>query len=97
VTAGAVRISRRLPLGWAPWVAAVWAIGFAAASLYLAAGGTSGLDLVAVAIKTRIQARDPAMVVVLWITGGLKLAAAALALLALPACSGWTHDNDRRR
>lgn len=89
MTAGPSRGSQRPPPAWAPWAAAVWAAGFAAGSLYLAAGGTGGLGLVAAAIEDRIRARDPAMVAALRVTGGLKLAAAALALSTLRAWSGW--------
>lgn len=89
MTAGPIHGSQRPPSAWAPWAAAVWAAGFAAGNLYLAAGGTGGLGLVAAAIENRIRARDPAMVAALWVTGGLKLAAAALALSTLHAWSGW--------
>lgn len=49
----------RPPLAWAPWAAAMWAASFAAGSVYLAAGGTRGLGLLAVALSDRIHARDP--------------------------------------
>jgi hypothetical protein len=65
------------PLGIA---AAVWALLFAATSVYWAAGGKLGTDTVARALAERVAARDPGFVATLWAAAALKALLAALAL-----------------
>lgn len=69
--------------------AAAWALLFAAGSCYVALGGRRGSTMVAPAIVERVLADDPAMIRVLWVAGGLKVALAALLLgvVRLPARS----------
>ncbi len=64
---------------WSPdgaaYAACAWAVVFAAASFYWAAGGTVGADTVG-SVITRL----PGIVALLWVTGALKVIGALLAL-----------------
>ena len=64
---------------WSPdgaaYAACAWAVVFAAASFYWAAGGTVGEDTVG-GVITRL----PGIVALLWVTGALKVIGALLAL-----------------
>ena len=59
----------------AAYAACAWAVVFAAASFYWAAGGTAGEDTVG-GVITRL----PGIVALLWVTGALKVIGALLAL-----------------
>jgi hypothetical protein len=73
--------------GRAPaFLAALWALAFAAASAYWAAGGTGGANTIARSLADRAAERDPAFVVTLWGAAAVKATLAALALaLVRPA------------
>jgi hypothetical protein len=64
----------------AAYAAAAWALLFAAMSFYWALGGTVGLDTLGVEIERDARARESDTIALVWVTGLLKLAAAALAL-----------------
>lgn len=64
----------------AGYAACAWALIFAAASFYWAAGGTAGAETIGPALTSLALARDPEFVAALWITGALKVAAGLLAL-----------------
>ena len=67
-------------------LAALWALAFAAASAYWAAGGTGGAGTIARSLADRAAERDPELVATLWGAAVLKAMVAALALaLARPA------------
>jgi len=68
------------PPTWPGYAAAGWACAFAAASFYWAAGGRIGLSTLAQSLREQAVARDQAFITVIWITGGLKVAAGLLAL-----------------
>lgn len=63
----------------AAYAAAVWALLFAAMSFYWALGGRAGLSTQAVSIRNQVD--DPTFVVVLWVTGILKVLAALIAVV----------------
>ena len=66
--------------------AALWALAFAAASAYWAAGGTGGASTIARSLGDRAAERDPELVATHWGVAVLKAMFAALALaLARPA------------
>ena len=71
---------RRSSSGWASYAAAAWALAFAALSFYWAAGGRLGLSTLSEGIRVRVAQRDHGFIAVVWITGALKVLAAALAL-----------------
>lgn len=73
----------RPPRSWLDgvgYVACAWALIFSAQSFYHAAGGTAGAETIGPAIAEPVLAREPLWVAAMWITGGLKVAAALLAL-----------------
>lgn len=76
---------RGVVLPAAAWAACAWACIFAIPSFYWALGGTGGLST----ISRSAVAADPSFgfIVLLWVTGGLKLGlgAVALALRTPPA------------
>jgi len=53
---------------------------FAAISFYWGSGGTAALDTIGGMIERMARAGDPSIYVVVWVTGLLRLAGAALAL-----------------
>ena len=57
----------------AAYAACAWAVVFAAASFYWAAGGTAGADTIG-GVITRL----PGIVALLWVTGALKVIGALL-------------------
>lgn len=68
-----------------------WTLVFAAMSFYWAAGGMMGVESLGGAVYEKALERDPGFAVVVWATGFVKLAGAALLLLLLrsdrrPAC-----------
>ncbi len=65
---------------WIPYAAASWAVAFAIVSFYWASGGTIGVGTLATSIQQLGRERDRSFVVEVWVTGVLKLLAAALAL-----------------
>jgi Protein of unknown function (DUF3995) len=65
---------------WVPLAAAAWALAFAAVSFYWAAGGEVGLETVGEEIEREALAREPDAIALVWVTGGLKVLGAALAL-----------------
>jgi hypothetical protein len=65
---------------WPAYAAAVWAVLFAAYSIYGALGGELGVDQLARDIREDAEARDTGFVAELWVAGALKLVAAAIAL-----------------
>lgn len=69
---------------WAAYAAAIWAFAFAAMSFYWAAGGTVGVHTLGEGIAQMAETRDPELIGLTWITGGLKVLAGVFALL-LPA------------
>jgi Protein of unknown function (DUF3995) len=73
---------KRAP-AWAPLAAAAWALAFAGVSFYWAAGGEVGLETVGEEIERDALARDPDAIALVWVTGGLKVLGAALALALL--------------
>jgi hypothetical protein len=77
---GAASKQRSRPAMWAAYAACVWALLFAAMSLYWAAGGTAGADTIGDAITGPVLARDPAFVAILWATGVVKALGCLLAL-----------------
>lgn len=71
------------PAGWAVWAAfgaCVWAWVFAALSFYWALGGMVGVEAVSSAIVSLARARVPWLIVVLWLTGLLKIGSGLLVL-----------------
>ncbi|WP_294084990.1 DUF3995 domain-containing protein [Sphaerobacter sp.] len=64
----------------AGYAASAWALIFSAQSFYHAAGGTAGAETIGPAIAEHVLAREPLWVAAMWITGGLKVAAALLGL-----------------
>lgn len=76
-------VTPRAPRRWAAaagYAACGWALAFAAASFYWAAGGTIGAETIGPALASLALARDPEFIAVLWITGALKVVAGLLAL-----------------
>lgn len=70
---------------WAAYAAAAWAVVFAVRGAYWALGGTAGLGTLSQGIREARADRDPWLFAGLWITVGLELFVAALALaLVLP-------------
>jgi Protein of unknown function (DUF3995) len=61
-------------------LAAAWALAFAAISFYWAAGGEVGLETVGEEIERDALAREPDAIALVWVTGGLKVLGAGLAL-----------------
>lgn len=72
----------------AGYAACIWALAFAAASFYWAAGGTAGAETIGPALAGLALARDPEFVAILWITGALKAVAGLLALALTGARPG---------
>lgn len=68
----------RHPGTGAALAAAALGTAFAAVSAYWALGGPLLLDTVGGALEARGQAGDPALIALVWVTVGLKLAAAVL-------------------
>jgi hypothetical protein len=66
-----------------PYAACAWALAFAAVSFYWAAGGEVGLETVGEEIRRDALAREPDAIAIVWVTGGLKVLGAALALALL--------------
>jgi Protein of unknown function (DUF3995) len=64
----------------AAYAAAAWALLFAAMSFYWALGGTLGLDTLGNELEREARAREPETLALVWVTGLLKVAGAALAL-----------------
>jgi hypothetical protein len=62
------------------YAAAGWALAFTGLSVYWAAGGTVGEGTIGTAIERVAVAREPAFVLLLWVTAGLKFMAVLLAL-----------------
>jgi len=62
----------------AAYAAAAWAFVFAAMSIYWALGGRWSLSTQALAIRDQVD--DPQFVLVLWLTGFLKIVAGLIAL-----------------
>jgi len=60
--------------------AAAWAALFALTSFAWAAGATTGLSTLGTEIERQAREADTAFVALVWVTGVLKLAAAAIAL-----------------
>lgn len=73
---------------WAAYAACAWALLFAAASFYWAAGGSIGADTISGDVK-----RLPGIVSVLWVTGFAKVIAG---LLALALVRNWGRAIPRR-
>jgi hypothetical protein len=65
---------------WAGYAAAAWAILFAIRGAYWALGGTVGLGTLSEGIRQARAERDPWLFAGLWITVGLEVVAALLAL-----------------
>ncbi len=65
---------------WFAYAAAVWAFIFAALSFYWAAGGMIGANTLGEGIERLALARDPELLSITGITGGLKVIAGVLAL-----------------
>lgn len=65
---------------WAGYGAAAWALVFAVRGAYWALGGTVGLDTVAGGIREAAAAGDPTVFVALWVSVGLEILVALLAL-----------------
>ncbi|MET9315318.1 hypothetical protein ABZX12_26175 [Kribbella sp. NPDC003505] len=63
--------------------AALWALLFAGGSFYTALGGEAGGKMIAPDLANRVLADDPAMIRLLWITGGLKTALAIALIVAV--------------
>src|SRR5579863_7454453 len=83
ITASPRSSMRVASLIWAPYTASVWSLLFAGTSFYWAAGGMLGVDTLGSAIQAQVH--DPAFIAVVWLTGGVKLAAGLGALtLARP-------------
>jgi Protein of unknown function (DUF3995) len=64
----------------AAYGAAAWAILFAAMSAFWALGGTLGLETLGNEIEREARERDSDTIALVWVTAGLKLIGAALAL-----------------
>lgn len=64
----------------AAYAAAAWALLFAAMSFFWALGGTLGLETLGNELEREARARDPDTIVLVWVTGLLKLVGAVLAL-----------------
>ncbi len=71
---------RRPSRTWPGYAAAAWALGFAALSFYWAAGGRLGLGTLAQTIREQAIAREPELIRIVWLTGGLKVLAAVVAM-----------------
>lgn len=65
---------------FAGYAACAWAVAFATASFYWAAGGTAGGATIGPVLERLGQTREPGFVVILWLTGALKLVVGGLAL-----------------
>lgn len=65
---------------WPAYAAAVWAVAFGCLSFYWAAGGGLGLGTLAQAIREPVLSGDPGFILLVWVTGVLKVAAALLPL-----------------
>lgn len=85
---------------WAAYAACAWAVVFAAASFYWAAGGTAGSGTVAKMYTASAVAHDAGLAAQLWIAGVLKLLIGVLALALvqrwgrrfprwMPLAAGW--------
>jgi hypothetical protein len=84
-TADIARTRAARSSSWAAYAACAWGLIFAGVSFYWGLGGRTLLDTVGGAIERHALAGDTALVAAVWITGALKLVAAALALaLARP-------------
>lgn len=65
---------------WAGYAACGWCCVFAMMSFYWAIGGTAGISTVSPSLQPFVMARDPGFIMILWITGGLKLIGGVFAL-----------------
>ena len=73
-------------------LAALWALAFAVASAYWAAGGTGGVNTIARSLADRAAEREPGFVATLWAVAAAKALLVALALaLARPAAARFTR------
>jgi hypothetical protein len=90
--AHAVRAQRRGPT-WPAYAAAIWAVAFGSLSFYWAAGGRLGLGTLAEEIRQDALARDDGFILLVWVTGALKL---VLALLPLALVRQWHLGVPRR-
>ncbi|MFJ6194957.1 DUF3995 domain-containing protein [Micromonospora sp. NPDC092111] len=88
-TADPARRSDARPGVWAGYGACLWALLFAALSVYWAAGGRVGAGTIGAAVEGPALAREPAFVALLWATAVLKLIAAALALALVRERPRW--------
>jgi Protein of unknown function (DUF3995) len=78
VTAGSIRPRRPLPLGWAPWAAAIWALAFGGPHFYWGVGGSAGLDTAL--NRETIEHRDGWFLALNWGIGLLCVAGGVVAL-----------------
>lgn len=78
---------------WPAYAAAWVAFAFAAVSLYWGAGGTVGIGTLGGHIEEMALARDPVMVMMVWVTGVLKVLGG---LLALALVQPWGRRLPRR-
>ncbi|TMV49933.1 DUF3995 domain-containing protein [Paenibacillus mesophilus] len=67
---------------WPITCGVVWSLLFACMSFYWAGGGTLGVDTLGPEISRRAVLRDEGFIIVVWLTGAVKVAG-ALILLAL--------------
>jgi Protein of unknown function (DUF3995) len=74
--------------------AAAWCASFGALSLYWAAGGTLGVDLLAVSLQERADAREPGFVALVAATGIAKLVGTIVPLWLV---FGWPSRSVRKR
>lgn len=71
---------------WPAYAAASWAVAFGCLSFYWAAGGHLGLGTLAETIQDKVRGRDDVFILVVWVTGALKV---ALGLLPLALVRHW--------
>lgn len=76
-------------LTWAGYAACLWALVFAAMSVYWALGGAMGLDTLSPTIQALASERDPEFVANMWITGVLKIGGGMLALVLIRPLGEW--------
>ncbi|MGI9015817.1 MAG: DUF3995 domain-containing protein [Euzebya sp.] len=72
--------TRTLTRTWPAYAAAVWALAFGRVSFYWAAGGHVGLGTLAETIREKALARDHGFILLIWVTGALKVVLAGLPL-----------------
>ncbi len=75
------------------WAAVIWAAAFALLSFYWAAGGHWGLGTLNEELRQQALARDEGLIVLVWVTGALKV---VLALLVLAIARQWRLGVPRR-